>query len=292
MEKSLQSLQRLLYKAITAPEPAGTPAHALGRGLAASRLEAIIAGDERLSAAERLAIYANAYFYRLLECLRDDFPATATIAGAERFLELIRDYLAAYPPSHHSVTYAGRFLADFLCNYHGVQQYPFIADVARLEWTLIEAFQARDAVALKAEVLRAIAPERWPELRFKTPPALSVIDCRWRVTELLRAVQEGNEWRPPEATSQNVVVWRQDATVYYREITRRERDAFSLLAQGSSFAVLCERIAGTRADSKAVQEINRMIERWLADGCLMLDDGAAPARAKAAAKRPPDGPTT
>jgi hypothetical protein len=39
-------------------------------------LEALVDGDERLSAVERVDIYADAYFYRLLDCLAEDFPAT------------------------------------------------------------------------------------------------------------------------------------------------------------------------------------------------------------------------
>src|SRR5579875_481000 len=67
MKPDLKRLQILLYRAIT-EGPDG--------GLGQDFLLRMIRGDERLSASERIAIYANAYFYRLLDCLRDDFPAT------------------------------------------------------------------------------------------------------------------------------------------------------------------------------------------------------------------------
>ena len=77
---NLRELQALLYQRITDPD--GTN-ESIGeeRGLASGVLEALVHGDERLSAFERVDIYANAYFYRLLECLGEDFPATLAVLG-------------------------------------------------------------------------------------------------------------------------------------------------------------------------------------------------------------------
>ncbi len=292
MEERLRKLQRLLYKVITAPEGVESALETEGRSLPAGGLSEIIVGDERLGPAERLAIYADAYFYRLLECLKDDFPAVAGMVGAERFHELIRGYLAACPPFHSSVVYAGQFLPDFLRGHRALEQWPFLAEVARLEWSLIEVFQAPDAVTLKAQDLRAIASERWPELHLRTPPALRLVDCRWRVAEALRAIREPKQWQAPEPVAQSLVVWRLNGAVYYREIAPAERNAFSLLAEGASFAAVCEKVAAVCPEGEAIGEINRMLERWLDEGCLMLEDKNLPPRPKPAPKRPPDGPAT
>ena len=68
----LAALQKLFHGLATAPE--GVEPGLAQLGLTASDLSAVIAGDERLSAIERLDIYANMYFFRLLDVLRDDFP--------------------------------------------------------------------------------------------------------------------------------------------------------------------------------------------------------------------------
>jgi hypothetical protein len=69
--------------------------------------EALVDGDERLSAAERIDIYANAYFFRLLECLGGDFPATLAVLGADSFAALVKEYLLEHPPTEPSILYAG-----------------------------------------------------------------------------------------------------------------------------------------------------------------------------------------
>ena len=190
----LAGLQALLYRLITAPE-------GVAAGLAAERasgpevradLENFIESDDRLSATERLEIYANAYFYRILDCLKEDFSATLATLGADDFHNLVTGYLIEYPPTEPSISYAGRHLAEFLRHDSMramIERWPFIAELARLERTLIEVFHAAEAEPLNAEAMRSVAPEDWPALAMRTHPALAIVDCEWRVDELLREVE-------------------------------------------------------------------------------------------------------
>ncbi len=285
MDESLRKLQTLLYDLITAPEGVRPALKARAPGLPAGGLGEIICGDERLGATDRLGIYADAYFYRLLQCLKVDFPGVAGAIGERRFHKLIRDYLAAYPPFHTSIAYAGRFLADFLRD-HRLRRSPFLADFARLEWTLSEVFQDPDAVTLASDDLRAIPPGQWPSLRLRTPPALRLVECRWRVCQTLRAIREGRDWETPEPGEGTVLVWRADAVVYYRELAREERGAFALLVGGATFSAVCEAVAQAYAEGDPVEEINRLLARWVGDGCLMLEQETASQHKSEATKRP------
>jgi hypothetical protein len=71
-EFELAELQSLLYRLVTAP--AGVEeALSHERSLQDFELETVIAGNKRLSARDRVGIYANAYFYRLLDIFKEDF---------------------------------------------------------------------------------------------------------------------------------------------------------------------------------------------------------------------------
>ncbi|HEV2169709.1 MAG TPA: DNA-binding domain-containing protein, partial [Candidatus Binatus sp.] len=109
----LRNIESLLYRLITAPEGVRD---GLGRErrLPAGGLGAIIDGDDRLDAVDRLDIYANMYFYRLLDVLREDFPATAAVVGTDLFHNLVTGYLLEHPPTEPSIAYAGRYLAKHL----------------------------------------------------------------------------------------------------------------------------------------------------------------------------------
>ena len=276
----LKNLQALLYRLITAPE-------GVAAGLAAERalgptmlgdlknLEVLIESDDRLSATERLEIYANAYFYRILDCLKEDFPATLAILGGDNFHNLVTGYLIEYPPTEPSIAYAGRHLAEFLHHHPMRERWPFIGDLARLERTLIEVFHAAEAKPLNAEAMRAVAPEDWPALAMRTHPALAIVDCEWRVDELLREVEAAmgesdHVLGEPAHAPVGVLVWRRNSRVHYRALERAERAALELASAGASFAAICEVIAAVRGDDDPVALINRLLARWLDEGLLVL----------------------
>src|SRR6185369_14900463 len=55
--------------------------------------------------------------------------------------------------------------------------FPFLADLARLEWAMNEAYYADDAPALAPETLAAIPEERLPALKFTLHPAARLVFC-------------------------------------------------------------------------------------------------------------------
>jgi hypothetical protein len=71
--KNLRELQTLIYQLTAGPGALnGDTEH----GQLSRNVGLLIRSDLRLRAIKRINIYANAYFYRLLECLKEEFPAT------------------------------------------------------------------------------------------------------------------------------------------------------------------------------------------------------------------------
>jgi hypothetical protein len=270
MAVPLKQLQRLLYRLITA-------ASGVGEGLASERrmpaggLDSIVRGDDRLSAEDRVDIYANMYFYRLLDVLKEDFPATLRVLGDDNFHNLATGYLLEYPPTEPSVMYCGRYLPAFLHGHHLRERAAYIADLAALERALVEVFHGPDAAVLEADRLRAIAPEKWPALKMRTHPAVQILKLEYRVAELLRAVEEGREWKPAGAGANQVIAWRRDARVFYRELEKAEARALQGARSGVRFAEICDLVAADRDGTRdPVAELNRLLARWLSDGILRV----------------------
>ncbi len=262
MTANLKNLQTLLYRVITA-----APGEALGSDI--EILSHMIRGDERLSALQRIAIYGDAYFYRLLDSLKEDFPATLAVVGEAEFHGLVRSYLTEYPPTEPSIFYAGRYLADLLQDHRLQKRWPFVADLARLERTVIEVFHGPDAKALTADEMRGVAPAEWPELSVRTIPALQMLSCEWRVGDVLRAVEGGTAPKEPAHVPGSILVWRQGMEVYYREVEAPERAALEVASKGTNFAALCGTFASRLEGEDPAAEINRILTRWLADGLLV-----------------------
>jgi hypothetical protein len=261
MTSGLKHLQDLLYRAIASAD--AVP----GRDIAILSRE--IRGDDRLPVLARMQIYADAYFGRLLDCMREDYPCIVATVGEEAFENLVRSYLTRYPPTEPSLLYAGCHLADLLAGHELLERWPFIADLARLERLLIEVFHAPGAPTLSADEMRSIAPADWPTVEVRTHPALRMLDCKWRVNDMLDAIKTGSQLHEPMRGHVTLLVWRQTAQVYYRELDAPEHAALEVASGGASFAAVCEAFVSQLEAADPAEAINRKLGRWLADGLLV-----------------------
>jgi hypothetical protein len=277
MPNTLADLQTLLYRLITAP---GGPHDAAAQEqlLGDNGLGAVITGNERLSPSERVGIYANAYFYRLHDILKEDFPCTHAILGDVHFHNLITGYLIDYPPSEPSVLYAGRHLPLYLqtitrLSGMSLSQWPFLQDLARLERACIEVFHGADGDALESTSLRGLAPESWPSLKIRLHPAAQILDAEWRIDALMEAIKDARSWEPPARKPAAILVWRQHWQVRYRALEAAECEVLKIAAAGSDFASICAALANELESASDVSDlastINRMFNRWLNDGLLI-----------------------
>ena len=267
MSFQLKDLQNLLYRLITAPSGV---AEGLGaeHSLREGGLAALVDGDERLSAEARVDVYADMYFYRLLEVLKEDYPATLAVLGEANFHNLITAYLIRHQPSEPSVRGAGKFLPDFLRAHRLRAEVPFVADLAKLERAITEVFCAADASLLEASVMNALQPEQWGTVKMRRIPASAVLRAQWRAAEVLRAVEEKCDWKPPRRERNWILVWRQNSRVSYREIGSNEAAALTLLARTTRFAEVCEVLARGLPPDQAPHAIRDTFARWLANGLI------------------------
>jgi hypothetical protein len=264
----LPSLQRLLYRLVAEPESIASRLSGAS-AVEFPGIEAIISGDQCLSAAERLGIYATGYFYRLLDCLKEDYPATLAVLGDEAFQRLIADYLGEFPPTEPSISYAGQHLADFIANQRICTDCPFAEDLARLERTTIEVFHGPDAEALDAETMRSIPTDQWPMFELRLHPAVKFLELNWKVSDVLSAVNEKREWSVPSLERSRMIVFRQNAQVYFRALQGGEKRALERARARVTFAEVCEEIAAEIEVDEPAAEINRLFQRWLCEEILV-----------------------
>ena len=249
---SLRELQRLFWRSL---------ADAPGGGSPAPGLVELVAPRATLDVGARVGVYADAYFGRLRDVLREDFPHVAALLAA-RFDETARGYLRAHPSEDPSVRHLGRLFADFLEQRPDLP--PYLSDLARLEWARIEVFDAPDARPLNAAALRGVAADDWPALRFVTIPALAVVRARWPVHELWAGADPAALAPAPTA----VRVWRAaEFVVFHAPMDARADEALGRLMAGQPFAAACEAFADL-PPADAAHEATALLLRWLEDGII------------------------
>ena len=269
MSAELARIQRRFYELIVAPE--GVRAGVAALGLGSREVEEMITGDARLSAVERLDLYAHMYFFRLRDILVTDYPKVVTVLGDERFHNLCVDYLHACPPRSASVRELGDQLPGFLSKNALAKERPWLADLARLERARLEIFDGfADAQTTTLETVRSISPEELATLPLKWIPARMVIECDYDIAALWRELEDGRSIvdRRPLRETRAIQVWRQGVSVYHRTLDDDERDVLPRIGRGEPFGLVCEHLAALHGDEAAARRAFELLARWVVDGLL------------------------
>jgi len=266
---SLRELQRRFFSLITAPEGVDKGLGALD--MTPADLEKIVRSDERRSAVERLDIYANMYFFRILDVLREMFPKLTALVGDTPFHNLVTDYLLAFPSSHPSLRNVGEKLPAFLDASVDPKR-PWLADLARLEWARHDVFDGGDATALTLDALRALPPAEFAGLPLELIPSHARIATRYSVDGLWQSLSDGEEPIVPRASDGAMLIWRRHGEVLHRVLDEREAAALAEVAEGTSFGILCEWVAGRVPEAEAPQVAFGLLAQWATDGVLVARD--------------------
>lgn len=267
---TLAAVERQFFTLITAPE--GVAQGLATAGQQPADLERVIASDERASAVERLDVYANMYFYRIRDTLRDYFPATTAALGDDGFHNLITDYLLAHPSAHPSLRQVGRHLASFAAGHALGGERPWLGELVTLEWARLDVFDRRDEVPLDRARLQTLAPEAFAGLILRPIVAHELVPTVFAVDELWSAVAQREEEppAPPAARAQPaaLLIWRREITVFHRLADLAEAEAIGWLRGGLPFGALCERLGQDRDPEQAARQGATWLAQWLADGLL------------------------
>ena len=265
---TLDDTQHLLWRLITAPEgvAAALAADADRGGSLSAALAEVVRSDGALDAPRRLDIYANMYFFRILDVLKEDYPATRALLGDTAFHNFITDYLLRHPPEHFSMREAGRRLPELLATHDARTAHPCAADLACFERALNDAFDAADAQVLDASALAARAPEQWASLRLALHPSVHLLTCAWPVHTVRAAVDRGESASDPSPGPTPLCVWRQDLTVFHRLLDEVDFAALQAVSRGVSFGDVCAVVCESVPADAAPAQVAAAVARWLANG--------------------------
>lgn len=140
-------------------------------------------------AARGLAVYRNNYRGNLHDALLGTYPVLAQLVGADFFRFLARKFIERTPSKSGNLSDYGARLGDFIADFPAAQNLPYLADVARLEWWYHRAYFAEDARPLELAKLSQVAPENYPQLRWKTHPAAFLMRSPYPVVAIWQAHQ-------------------------------------------------------------------------------------------------------
>jgi hypothetical protein len=261
----LKALQSLMATAVFRPLTAqdGMQSRWIDGRKTSDLASAFIKPNDRLTSFDRLEIYNRVYWFRVLDCLYDDYPGLRAVLGERKFMKLITAYLAKYPSASFTLRNLGSRLEKFLRDEpRWIAPRPELAlDMVRFEWAQVVAFDDESRPAITPDDILDARPDK---LRLGLQPYLSLLELNYEVDEFLVAVKKsesavlrneasntfeamphavGREKRIrlPKRKRIHLAVHRHDNMLYYKRLDPEGFVILTALRAGASVEEACLR---------------------------------------------------
>jgi len=209
----------------------------------AEAAQAILKPNDRLTSFDRLQIYNQQYWWRLLGTLAEDFRGLRAVLGERKFDRLAVAYLTACGSTSWSLRDLGQHLEEFIREHPELTapHHPLALEMARVEWARVIAFDGPENPRLDPQRIVGRPASR---IRLGLQPHITLLELHYPIDEICRrlkrteadpasnAVSGGVRPRrlrvtaKPTAKPICLAVHRLDFSVYYK---RLEPEAWRLL---------------------------------------------------------------
>lgn len=167
-------------------------------------IDNMILPSRQLTSQQRIEVYSNAYYARLLECMRDEYPAVVALLGEDIFDSFAFAYLQSYPSASYTLSNLGsKFYSLLIDNCEPAcvdasadadhRWFDFMLDLVLLERTYSEVFSGpgiENSETLDADALSAVAPELVGSLCLTPAPCVRLLRLKSRAHEYAIAIRK------------------------------------------------------------------------------------------------------
>ncbi|MES2998376.1 MAG: DNA-binding domain-containing protein [Pseudomonadota bacterium] len=214
---------------------------------------------------DRLAVYADAYYLRLIDALQKEYPLLVKYLGEEAFEALSEVYIDEYPSRFYSINDFTKQLPDFLAVYQSKEAY--LSELAALMRALSLSLESADASFLHPSALSEIPMQHWPSLCFKTHPSVQCLTFHWNTFYFWKALVQKTALPKLSKESSYCIVWRKELQSYANSLTQAECVVFQAFQAGNCFADVCEAVYadGLSSEAEAATLVANCLTRGLQD---------------------------
>ena len=157
----------------------------------------------------RFDIYRNNVLSSLTSALASTFPVVEKMVGSEYFAALASAFVRETPPTSRVLAEYGGAFPLFIDTFPPLADFPYLADVARLEWLRQEAIRSSDGPQPDLP-LASLEIETLMSCKLALAPSARMLASPHPVATLWRLHQDPEPAQPEEWRSERVMVFRQD----------------------------------------------------------------------------------
>jgi len=280
MKPSLIDFQKWMMWAITDPRGASiavtepNPAHLGARYQApvSSFGLSFINSIPAPSASRRLDVYAEAYFSRIVEVLADDFLAVRQTLGEDGFMHFVAEYLKVFPSRSTNIGEVGKYFAEFSLHYPELLSFPFLTDLCRLEWLMIESFYAVIEAPFDLAKLHESLGNGFDAARFRFASSVRTMVSSWHVEKLWhqRHLSPRTVDLDSLAGRSHLLIYRSNGFTDILELEAAEAFLLEKLTSGcsleESLSPEFEQLVG---EAEAETKVSKWFESWFKLGLIV-----------------------
>lgn len=222
----------------------------------------------RFSAAQRFQLYHNNIFIGLREALSATYPVIHRLVGDECFQHVARRYIHRHPPRSGNVHEFGAAFGEFLQALPGLQDWAYLADVARLEWGYHRVFHAPEDGVLNLQQLSLLDTDASERLRFQRASDCCLVSSDYPVLDIWQANQPGSE--PVEVRLDQggvqLVVRRLGPDVVFEPLDKAVFALLQCLSEGRLFTDVCAAALAVDPECDVGAILKGLIDRSLLSG--------------------------
>jgi hypothetical protein len=233
---------------------------------------------------QRIELYNQRYWWRLLAILHESFPLVTRLFGFYQFNQLIGfPYLVKYPPTHWSLNYLGSHLFQWVEEEYQAEDKQLILDSAKLDWAFNDGFTAAELPPITTKDMPADGNlEALLDRPIILQPYIHLFELDYDLFLFREAFikEEGDYWVdhdfPPllkEKKPYCFALYRTERNqAAWKEISQGEYLFLNFFKQGMSIEEACEQLESCPEEvlNETMNNLHKWFQEWILRRWLVL----------------------
>jgi hypothetical protein len=217
--------------------------------------------DDELQA--RLAIYRNNYFASLIDVLKDTFPTILKLVGNDFFSMLCKEYIKNEPPNSPILIDYGYSLPHFIEGFSALSNFPYMADVAQLDYLRHQAYYTEDATTLTSADYAHFDVASLGAALIYLHPSVSLFSSNYAAFSIWDNNQTGSKEEVNANKSEAVLIYRHAEEIITSKLETGLFTFLYNLQQQRSFSQSLEAAFDADAEFNPAEAVNYLISSGL-----------------------------
>lgn len=205
-----------------------------------------IKAKAQMTAQQQLAVYREAYRYRLFDAVAEDFPVLQAYLTEAVFEQLLHQLIEQVPPHHFNIARYSDELLPYLSQ--AMPQDGFAHEICQLELAILHIADLPDSLPLQQQHIQHLQPEHLLQAVLNPRHALRLMQFHYPVNEFYQKTMQASgkstkrlrrstQYHPQDSY---LVVYQDDGKVWRLEIDQQEYALLKEIFSGKTVAQALE----------------------------------------------------